>query len=123
VSNPAPSYAWETTGSANNDLAFKTYVAGPSPPPDTDPPETGITKEPAAKSKRKRVKFEFFSDEPGAAFECKLDQKLFKPCTSPATYKVKVGKHKFKVRAIDAAGNVDPAPDKVRFRVVSRRRS
>jgi len=34
-------------------------------------------------------------------------------------YKVRVkpGKHRFKVRAIDAAGNVDRTPAKARFKV------
>ena len=30
----------------------------------------------------------------------------------------KKGKHKFKVRAIDAAGNTDPSPAKDKFKVV-----
>ena len=31
-------------------------------------------------------------------------------------YKVREGKHKFRVRATDAAGNTDPSPAKVKFR-------
>ena len=32
--------------------------------------------------------------------------------------RLKKGKHKFQVRAIDAAGNVDPSPAKDKFKVV-----
>ncbi len=57
------------------------------------------------------AKFKFSSSEAGSTFQCKLDGKPFKACRSPKTYKkLKPGKHVFKVRAIDAAGNVDPSP-------------
>ena len=47
----------------------------------------------------------------------KFDKAGFKSCTSPKKYKrLDDGKHKFQVRATDAAGNVsDPA--KARFKV------
>ena len=46
-----------------------------------------------------------------ASFQCKLDSGSFETCTSPKTYsKLKKGKHAFEVRAVDAAGNVDPTP-------------
>ena len=54
-----------------------------------------------------------------ASFECKLDKKPFKPCKSPKKLKrLKKGKHKFKVRAIDPAGNTDPSAAKDKFKVV-----
>jgi hypothetical protein len=88
-------------------------------PPDTDPPETEITKGAPNKLDKSKVKFTFTSDEPGSTFECKLDKKAFKPCTSPRKVKrLDEGKHKFKVRAIDAAGNVDPSAAKDKFKVV-----
>jgi hypothetical protein len=66
-----------------------------------------------------KVKFKFSSSEPGSSFECKLDKKKYKPCKSPKKYKrLKRGKHKFKVRATDAAGNTDPSPAKDKFKVV-----
>ncbi len=44
--------------------------------------------------------------------------KNWRDCDSPQKYKnLSKGKHKFKVRAIDAAGNVDPTPSKFRWRV------
>ena len=84
-----------------------------------DPPETTITKGAPNKLDKHKVKFKFTSSEPDSTFECKLDKKQFKPCTSPRKYKrLDEGKHKFKVRAIDAAGNVDPTPAKDKFKVV-----
>jgi hypothetical protein len=82
---------------------------------DTTSPQTDT---PKAKIKKHKVKLTFGSDEPGSTFECKLDKKPFKSCTSPRTYKhLKPGKHKFKVRAIDAAGNVDPTPAVKKFKI------
>jgi hypothetical protein len=91
----------------------------PPPPPDTDAPETSITKRPPNRLDQSKAKFKFTADEPGASFECKIDRKPFKACTSPKVVKrLDDGKHKFKVRAIDAAGNVDSTLAKDRFRVV-----
>lgn len=86
--------------------------------PDTDPPETIITKEPKNRSTKNNAKYKFISDEAGSTFECKIDKKPFKLCTSPKKFRVKDGKHKFRVRAIDPAGNVDPSAAKDKFRVV-----
>ena len=90
----------------------------PQPLPDTDAPDTTITKEPKSKSSKPSAKYKFVSDESGSTFECKIDKKPFKPCASPKKFKVKDGKHKFLVRAIDPAGNVDPTADKDNFKVV-----
>jgi len=67
---------------------------------------------------KNKLKFKFVSDEAGSTFECKLDNKPFKSCTSPRTVKrLDEGKHRFRVRAVDAAGNLDPTPDKDKFKV------
>jgi hypothetical protein len=86
---------------------------------DSDPPETRITKGAPNRLDRSRVRFRFTSDEPHSTFKCKIDRKPFKSCTSPRTVKrLDAGRHRFKVVAIDAAGNADPAPAKDRFKVV-----
>jgi len=73
-------------------------------------PTAKITKAPKAKSTSTTAKFKFNSNEPGSSFECKLDKGKFKKCRSPKTYKkLKPGKHVFRVRAIDKAGNVGKA--------------
>jgi hypothetical protein len=54
----------------------------------------------------------------GPTFQCKRDHKKWKDCSSgKKKYKVKVGKHKFKVRAT-ANGLTDPTPAKFKFKVV-----
>jgi hypothetical protein len=91
----------------------------PAPAADDDPPETTITKGVSKRTSKRKAKFKFIADEHGAKFECKLDKKPFKPCTSPKKVKhLKVGKHRFLVRATDAAGNTDPTPAKAGFKVV-----
>jgi CSLREA domain-containing protein len=80
----------------------------PAPPaPDTTKPKVTIKKAPKAQTTATTAKFVFSSDEGGSKFKCKLDNKAFANCTSPKTYKkLKPGKHVFKVKATDAAGNV-----------------
>jgi opacity protein-like surface antigen len=106
-------------GQAQLDLSARVEAdASPPEPPDTSPPETTITKAPKKKSETAKVRFEFRSSEPDSAFECELDEKPFRPCSSPEKFKAKVGKHKFLVRAIDPSQNVDPSPDRAKFEVV-----
>ena len=83
-------------------------------------PETTIVKGPKARSRKRTAKFKFVSSEPNSTFQCKLDKKPFRKCKSPKKYKrLKPGKHVFKVRAIDADGNVDKTPAKRKFRVLA----
>jgi hypothetical protein len=108
-SSPSPSGPWSTP--VATDLAFKTYVTTP----DKTPPETVIG---FVKIKDTTAKFEFTSSEPGSSFQCKLDKHKFKPCASPKKYKhLSGGKHKLKVQAVDAAGNVDATPAKKKFKI------
>lgn len=93
----------------------------PGAPQDTTAPETALgqmKRVVTVKSagQRRKVKARFTS-EAGARFECKLDRGPYRVCVSPKTLKLKVGKHVFRVRAIDSAGNVDPAPAKATIRV------
>jgi hypothetical protein len=84
-------------------------VSAPPSPPRT-PPNTTLRKRPKAKSAAPLAKFSFGSDQAGASFQCKLDKGPFKPCRSPFKKKVKPGAHAFSVRAVGAAGLVDPTP-------------
>lgn len=86
---------------------------------DTTPPQTAITKAPNGKVTKAKVKIRFESDEEGSSFMCKLDKRGFKPCDAPYKTRVKVGKHTFKVFAIDPSGNADPSPAKVKFKRVA----
>jgi hypothetical protein len=98
--------------------------------PDVTAPETTITDGPKnvvkTKKKRAKVTFTFVSSEPGT-FECSLDGAPFTPCSSPSTHKVKAGRrkpkeHAFQVRAVDAAGNTDPAPAADDFKAKRKRK-
>jgi subtilisin-like proprotein convertase family protein len=109
------------------DQSFVTaqVLAESTPPPDTTAPAVQITKKPKKKVVTKKAKIKVkvkFTSEPGAAFQCKVDKKKYKPCTSP--YKVKVKskprkgqKHTILIRATDQAGNVGKVA-KVKFKVV-----
>ena len=86
---------------------------------DRVPPKTTITKHPSKKSEKTKAKFRFESNENGSSFECKLDKKPFKKCSSPQKYKrLKQGKHKFQVVATDDAGNAVKTPAKYKFKVL-----
>jgi hypothetical protein len=83
------------------------------PPPDTKAPQTKIKSGPKGSTTSKKAKFKFSSSEGGSKFQCRLDRKAWQSCRSPRTYKnLKKGQHTFRVRARDAAGNVDATPAK-----------
>jgi hypothetical protein len=128
------------TGDDSNDSAADFTVTAPTPqnnsatPPETacsggggggagggdaDPPNTKIKKGPKGKVASDTVRFRFKSTEAGSRFDCKLDRKRYRSCRSPKKLKnLDQGKHKFAVRATDAAGNTDETPAKRKFRVV-----
>jgi Bacterial Ig-like domain len=84
---------------------------------DTTAPDTTITTKPAKRITKKKVKLAF-SSEAGASFQCQVDGKAWRACTSPLKLKVKAGKHVVLVRAVDVAGNADATPAKVKFKRV-----
>ena len=64
---------------------------------------------PPASSTDRHARFEF-AGEPGAAFECALDDGGFEPCTSAAEVTgLALGDHRFAIRQTDLAGNAGPA--------------
>lgn len=106
------------------DIDGEERILGPAPDIgadeslDTSPPDTRITKRPPKKTKRKRATLKFIATEPGSTFECKLDRRPYRPCSSPKRYaRLKPRRHVFRVRAKDAAGNVDPTPAAAVWRV------
>ena len=100
------------------DATSKPVPPDSTPPADITAPQTKITKGARTKTVQAKARFKFSSDDPGATFECKLDKKSFRACTSPKTVMhLDGGKHKFQVRAVDAAGNRDPTPAKDTFKV------
>jgi Ca2+-binding RTX toxin-like protein len=126
--DPAPVECESVYEADPNDFRTRTLLPPPplpKPPPpapaDTRPPQTRLTAHPRAllrtPKKFRRVAFRFASSEVGSSFRCKLDSKPFRPCASPRAYRVKAGRHAFRVFAIDAAGNRDLTPSVFRFRV------
>jgi Beta-propeller repeat len=90
--------------------------------PDTQAPQTTITRGPEGTIRKDKARFSFESSEPGATFECRLDKGKLKPCTSPRKLKnLDDGRHRFAVQATDAAGNTDPTAAKRTFKVDTER--
>lgn len=109
----------EGGGGGGSSAGTTTGGGGTAPALDTKAPMTTITKAPKAKTASTTAKFKFKADEPVSRFECKLDKGKFKKCKSPKTYKkLKPGKHVFKVRATDKAGNVGK-PAKKKFTITA----
>jgi hypothetical protein len=87
-------------------------------------PDTTITGQPKAKTKKKKATFTFSGTDARviAGFECSLNGAPFASCTSPLTVKGKKGKNSFAVRARDAAGNVDPTPATFAWKVKKKKK-
>jgi Tol biopolymer transport system component len=86
-------------------------------------PLARITFGPAAKTHVRRPVFQFAdaTGQPGSTFFCKLDRKRWKPCASPLTLpRLGLGKHVFKLTAVNAIGVPAQAPMRRKFRVVRR---
>jgi serine protease len=97
------------TGSPNR-LLYSLVGAAPI---DTTPPNTTITSGPAdgTTTTDSTPTFAFTSSEPGSAFQCQDDTGAWAGCVSPSDRgPLTNAKHTFRVRAVDAAGNIDQTP-------------
>ena len=96
-----------------------------SRPGDVKPPQTRILRAPprlVGTSRRvHKVVFRFAANERGATFRCRIDRGRFRSCLSPRIYRLRPGRHIFKLFAIDPAGNRDPSPASYAFRIRLRR--
>lgn len=109
-------HSFGITGCTSQQVAWTATT--PTPPPDTTAPNTKIKSGPSGTTSKQKATFRFASTEAGSTFQCKLDRKPWRSCKSPRTYgNLKEGKHTFKVKATDAAGNTDPTPAKRSWRV------
>ncbi len=89
--------------------------------PDGTAPATTIIKGPKKKTTTPKATFKFKSNEKGA-FLCALDAKAPKPCKSPKKLKrLKPGRHRFTVVAVDYSGNADPTPAAYKWKVKPKR--
>ena len=79
--------------------------------PDRTPPQTTITSGPSGTVSAQDASFSFSSSESGSTFQCRLDGTAWSACTSPKLYSgLTAAAHRFEVRAVDRAGNVDATP-------------
>ena len=86
---------------------------------DNTAPDTTITAGPESRTSRRRATFQFTSTQADSTFRCRLDDRRWRPCTSPKTYRnLQNGRHTFRVRATDPAGNLDSTPAVRTWRVV-----
>jgi hypothetical protein len=114
-------YPTPTVTAGPNPNPTPTVTPGPTGAvPDVTAPVTSLRSTQIKQAQRKAT-FRFASGEPGSTFSCKLDEKKFRPCTSPKTYKkLRPGNHVFRVRARDRAGNLDATPAVKRFKIKKR---
>jgi hypothetical protein len=86
-------------------------------------PHTRITFAPAAKTRSRSPVFRFTDStgQAGTSFECKLDRKPWRSCSSPLRLKrLSRGKHILRIEAKNGAGEAEPVPAKRKFKVVLR---
>jgi tricorn protease-like protein len=112
VSNPA------TVTNLTQNSVQDQYPSWAPDPEGSGAPNTKITDGPGRVIHKPKTTFKFKAiPADGATFECKLDGKPYKSCTSPKDLKnLGKGKHKFRVRAT-AGGQTDPTPAKDTFKV------
>lgn len=71
----------------------------------TAPAEPAVTEGPSGVTQSDTATFKF-GGEPGGSYDCRLDDGAWAPCVGQISYpKLADGRHTFKVRQIDAAGN------------------
>ena len=87
---------------------------------DETAPDTMFTSMPDEMTESTTAEFGFSSNEDGVTFECSYGVEPFAPCTSPMTLPgLDTGRHFFRARAIDMAGNTDPSPASYVWTVIS----
>ena len=90
-------------------------------PPSALPPTVSFEKHPAkvvrTRYRKAAATFRFGSDEAGVTFLCEVDRGNFHSCGSTLFRWFPLGAHTVRVKARDAAGNVDSTPAAFHFRV------
>ncbi len=83
---------------------------------DYTPPDTTVT--PTAPPRDQATVVFHLASEPGATFQCRRNGESFRRCPAEVSIgPLANGRHTFQARAIDLAGNVDPTPATVSWRV------
>jgi len=86
----------------------------------SEPPDTAITRQPKRKSFKRKSRFQFSAGEP-ATFQCELDSTALEACSSPLKARVRRGKHRLTITAIDSLGSADPTPATATWKVKRKR--
>jgi hypothetical protein len=85
---------------------------------DTRPPNTVIHGGPGRVTRSRTASFHLASTEPGSRFQCRLDRGRWRACRASVTLRrLARGRHTFRARAIDRAGNVDRTPAAKTWRI------
>ena len=82
-----------------------------------------ITFGPASKTRLRRPTFRFLdaTGQPGTRFFCRVDKQGWTGCSSPTKLrKLRLGRHTFSVKAVNAVGTAAASPVKRAFKVVPR---
>ncbi|MGH8999260.1 MAG: Ig-like domain-containing protein, partial [Acidimicrobiia bacterium] len=106
-------YDWRMDTSPESMAAFAAMGADPwfNPAVVITLPETRLSGGPEGLVATRDASFAFNATEPDRAFQCRLDDGPFRPCTSPQRYGgFADGAHAFEVRALAADGRPDPTP-------------
>ncbi len=120
--------ATDAAGNADASPASRSWtilsVPDPDPTPpagDTTSPDTSISSGPATITSSRSAAFAFAATETPAKLDCSLDGRSWRGCTGPKTYTgLDRGRHVFRVRSTDSAGNVDATPAEYRWSIVRR---
>jgi hypothetical protein len=77
---------------------------------DATAPHPTIHSGPRRATRNPRPRFRFDSNDPGASLRCRFDARALAPCSRSARPGARLGDgvHRFRVVAVDAAGNVGP---------------
>jgi hypothetical protein len=117
----ASSYDWQFVPEAGKTFSDSGSASCHGAPPTSGTlPDTMITSGPSGTITSNTATFAFSSSNTNSHFECKLEPKetAFSSCASPKSYGGLLnGSYTFRVRAIDAAGNIDASPATSSFTV------
>jgi len=83
---------------------------------DATAPRTRLVKKPKRRGRKRIARFRFRADEAPVSFRCRIDRRRWRPCASPRRYRVKGGRHVFRVWATDQLGHTGPVK-RWKFRV------
>ncbi len=93
---------------------------------DRTAPDTSFVKTPPkvvkGKGKRRMVRFTVRSSEPYSYFQCAVDKGTWKHCGAMPRFRLKRGRHRVQVRAVDFSRNVDQTPAVYSLKVKGRKR-